>query len=57
MAYNGDGIHVCVAGLSTTLNTLKELTNDDPFPMIAALPAISNGASYRLYGKIYGYSA
>ena len=57
MAYNGDGVHVYVAGLSTTLNIQEELTENDPFPMIAMLPAISNGASYRLYGKIYGYSA
>ena len=53
MTYNGDGIHdEYVAGLSTTLNTLQELTNDDSLPMITVLPAISNGASYRLYGKI-----
>ena len=40
-----------------SLNTLNELTNDDSLPMIAVLPSISNGASYRLCGKIYGYSA
>ena len=58
MAYNGDGVHDdCVVGFSTTLNTREELTESDPFPMIAVLPAISNGASYMLYGKIYGYLA
>ena len=58
MDYNGDGIHdECVTGLSTTLNTLEELTENDPSPMIAVLPAISNGVSYRLCRKIYGYSA
>ena len=57
MAYNSDGVHICVAGLSTTLNTREELTENDPFPMIAVLPAVSNGASYRLYRKIYGYLA
>ena len=52
------GVHDdCAAGLSTTLNTREKLTENDPFPMIAVLPAISNGASYRLYGKIYGYAA
>ena len=33
------------------------LTNDNSLPMIAVLPAISNGANYRLYRKIYDYSA
>ena len=58
MAYNSDGIHGgCVVGLSITLNAMHELTDDNPFPIIAVLPAISNGASYRLCRKIYGYLA
>ena len=39
-AYCGDGVHVYVAGLSTTLNTLAK---DVPFPMFTMLPVISNG--------------
>ena len=43
MAYNGDGVHDCVAGLSTKLNA-QYLTESEPFPIVAVLPVISNVA-------------